>query len=157
MLRKLILCAPLCALLASPFVTLAAPDDKSHRAAAETLLMAANMEESMNSMIDQSLEMQIKTNPQLAPLRAVMRKFFAKHLSFESLKEDFIDLYVEEFTEEELLDIAAFYQTPTGRKSIEKMPVLFQKGGELGSRRVQENAGELRKMIQEELNRQNPK
>jgi hypothetical protein len=37
------------------------------------------------------------------------------------------------------------------------MPVLFQKGGELGSRRVQENAGELRKMIQEELNRQNPK
>lgn len=111
----------------------------------------------MNSMIEQSLEMQIKSNAQLAPLRAVMRKFFAKHLSCEALKDDFIDLYVAEFTEEELLDIAAFYQTPTGRKSIEKMPVLFQKGGELGSRRVQENAGELRKMIQEELNRQNPK
>ncbi|MFO0013454.1 MAG: DUF2059 domain-containing protein [Planctomycetota bacterium] len=155
MLRKLLLGASLGAILTTPFVSLAAPDDQSHRAAAETMLTAANVETSMNSVLDQTLDMQIKANPQLAPLRPVMSKFLSKHLSYEALKEELITMYTEEFTEEELLEIAAFYQTPTGRKAMEKMPVLFQRGSELGNRRVQENTPELRKMIQEEMKRQN--
>jgi hypothetical protein len=157
MLRKLLLGASLGAILTTPFVSLAAPDDQSHRAAAETMLTAANVETSMNSVLDQTLDMQIKANPQLAPLRPVMSKFLSKHLSYEALKEELITMYTEEFTEEELLEIAAFYQTPTGRKAMEKMPVLFQRGSELGNRRVQENTPELRKMIQEEMKRQNAK
>ena len=157
MLRKLLLGASLGAILTTPFVSLAAPDDQSHRAAAETMLTAANVETSMNSVLDQTLDMQIKANPQLAPLRPVMSKFLSKHLSYEALKEELITMYTEEFTEEELLEIAAFYQTPTGRKAMEKMPVLFQRGSELGNRRVQENTPELRKMIQEEMKRQTAK
>jgi hypothetical protein len=154
MLRKFLLGASLCAILATPFVSLAAPDDQSHRAAAESMLEAANVESSMDSVLDQTLDLQIKSNPQLAPLREVMHKFLTKHLSFAALKEELIGLYVEEFTEEELLEITAFYRTPTGRKAMEKMPVLFQKGAELGKRRVQANMAELQKMTQEEMKRQ---
>jgi uncharacterized protein len=126
-------------------------DEKSHRAAAEDMLEAANVEQAMQAAIDQTLAVQIKANPQLEPVKGVMKKFFAKHLSYSALKDDLIKIHMEQFTEPELKEIAAFYRTPTGKKAVEKLPILMQKGSELGMRRVQENAAELKQMIEDEL------
>ena len=126
-------------------------DEKSHRAAAEELLEAANAEKTMEAAIGQMLSIQLKANPQLEPVKDVMKKFFAKYLSYSSLKDEMIKLYTAEFTETELKEIAAFYRTPTGKKAIAKLPVLLQKGAELGLKRVQEHSAELRQMIEEEL------
>lgn len=38
------------------------------------------------------------------------------------------DLYVRTFTEAELRELVAFYETPAGRKSLEKMPLLLEEG-----------------------------
>lgn len=126
-------------------------DEKSHRAAAEDLLKAANTEQALQAAIDQTLAIQLKANPQLAPVKDVMKKFFAKHLGYSALKDDLIKIHMEEFTEAELKEIAAFYRTPTGKKAADKLPALMQKGAELGMKRVQENADELRRMIEEAL------
>lgn len=128
-------------------------DEKSHRAAAEELLTEAMTEKSMRAAIDTMLDVQLKANRALVPVKDVMKKFFVKHLSYESLKEEMIDLHVAEFTEGELKEVAAFYRTPTGKKFVEKQPVMMQKGAELGMRRVQENAEELQILIQAELNK----
>jgi uncharacterized protein len=124
-------------------------DEKSHRAAAEEMLQAANTEQTMQAAIDQVLDVQIKANPELAPVKGVMKKFFAKHLSYAALKDDLIKIHMEQFTETELKEIAAFYRTPAGKKAVEKLPILMQKGSELGMRRVQENAAELKQMIED--------
>jgi len=126
-------------------------DEKSHRAAAEDMLQAANTEQTMQAAIDQVLDAQIKANPQLEQVKGVMKSFFAKHLSYGALKDDLIKIHMEQFTEAELKEIAAFYRTPAGKKAVEKLPVLMQKGSELGMRRVQEHAAELRQMIEDEL------
>ncbi len=142
------------ALVAVAFVTAggtAGADDKSHKAAAEQLLKAADVEKNLEKVIDVVLEQQLKANPQLAPAKVVMQKFFKRHLSYTALKDDMIKLYVEEFTEDELKKLADFYATPLGKKMVTKMPVLTQKGGDLGMKRVQENADELRKLIEDEL------
>ena len=86
-----------------------------------------------------------------------MKRFFAKYISYASLKDDLIKMYSEEFTEQEnWKELATFYQTPLGKKVIEKTPKLSAKGAQLGMERVQANQAELQKMIQDEL-RENPR
>lgn len=131
-------------------------DEASHRAAAEELLKEANTDRTMRAAIDTMLDAQLKANRALVPVKDVMRKFLVKHLSYEALKEELIDLHTKEFSEAELKEIAAFYRTETGKKFIAKQPVMMQKGAELGMRRVQENSAELQTMIQAELNKNKP-
>ncbi len=129
-------------------------DENSHRAAAEEVLTLCNTEKVMQAALDTTLGAQLKANPALEPVKDVMKAFFAKYLSYAAVKEDLISLYVTEFTEAELKELAAFYRTPTGKKSIEKLPVLFQKGSDIGTKRVQEHLPELQQMIQAEFRRQ---
>ncbi len=69
---------------------------------------------------------------------------------FKTLKNDFVNMYVSEFTEKELNDITEFYQTPTGKKTIEKMPALMAKGAQIGEEKVRQNLPELQEMIRAE-------
>lgn len=125
-------------------------DETSHRKAAEDLLKATNVEKQLGDAIDQSVAVQVKANPQIAPKAGVLKKFFAKYLSWETLKDDLTKVYTDVFTEDELKQITAFYNTPVGKRVVAKMPELMGKGMELGVRRVQENQGELIRMLKEE-------
>ncbi|MDP9004800.1 MAG: DUF2059 domain-containing protein [Verrucomicrobiota bacterium] len=124
-------------------------DEASHRKAAESLLSMMNMDAVMGSAIDQMLAMQIKQNPAIAPYEAEMKAFLKKYMSWEGLKDDMIKIYADEFTEAELGELSAFYQTPLGKKTLQKMPTLMAKGAELGQRRVQEHLPELTAAISE--------
>jgi len=126
-------------------------DEKSHRKAAEDLFKAMDMEKTMEASIDAVLEMQVKANPIMAKFKGVMKKFLSKHMGYSSLKEDLVKMYTTEFTEDDLKDMTKFYQTPTGKKLIKKTPQLTKKSMELGSKRVQENMSELKKMIEDSL------
>lgn len=121
--------------------------------AAESLLTAANMETLLDDSIDQALALQIQQNPQLAPFEPVLREFFRKHMSYESLKGDLIDIYTDSFTAAELDEITAFYRTDTGQKTVRLMPALMQRGAQMGLNRVQDNLDELETMIKAEVAR----
>lgn len=133
--------------------SLAVAGEDTHRQAAEKLLYVADMEKALEESIEQMLNIQLQQQPSLAPYKEIMLRFLKKHMGFESLKEDIVAIYIEEFTEKELNEIIAFYETPTGRKTIEKMPKLMAKGAQLGVSRVQQNIGELQQMIQAESDR----
>jgi uncharacterized protein len=130
--------------LSSPVVR---ADDVSHRAAAESLLNLMDMQQIMTQSIDSMLDAQVKQNPMIAPYQQIMKTFFTKYMSWDSMKADMVKLYAAEFTEPELKELAAFYQTPIGKKTIQKMPLLLAKGAELGQRRVQEHLPELQAAI----------
>ena len=133
--------------LFQPAVTRA--DEASHRKAAESLLSMMNMDAVMGAAIDQMLTMQIKQNPAIAPYETEMKNFLKKYMSWAGLKDDMIKIYADEFTEAELGELSAFYQTPLGKKTLQKMPTLMAKGAELGQRRVQEHLPELTAAISE--------
>ncbi len=124
-------------------------DEASHRKAAESLLSLMNMDTVMGQAIDQMLQMQIKQNPAIAPYEQEMKSFLKKYMSWAGLKDDMIKIYADEFTEAELGELSAFYQTPLGKKTLQKMPTLMAKGAELGQRRVQEHLPELTAAISE--------
>lgn len=142
-----------CLLAVAPVVTMAEEkgmDSGSHMAAAQDLLAAMQIDKTYDQTVEASVDMQIKQNPMIAPYKKVMLQFFSKYMSWESLKEDVAKIYTDEFTIKELKELTAFYETPTGKKAALRLPVLMNKGAQLGISRVQAHMGELQQMIQEE-------
>ncbi|TWU60097.1 hypothetical protein Poly51_03710 [Rubripirellula tenax] len=119
-----------------------APQD-SHAAAIEEFLVTMRMEETTRRSIDQMLAMQIQQNPQMEMFADVMKAFLQKHLSFDKIKGEMITIYRDTFTEDEIRQLTAFYQTPVGRKAAERLPALAAASAQIGGKRVQANMAEL--------------
>ena len=134
----------------------AAPLSAGHRKAAENLLKATNSEQNLSLTIDRMLAGQIEQNPGMKAVEPEMRAYLDKYMSWASLKEEMIRLYAEAFTEKELKELTKFYQTPIGRKTIEKLPQLTAAGMELGQRRMQEHLPELQQAIADKMKTQPP-
>lgn len=126
-------------------------DETTHRASAEALLNNMEMDKLMSQSVDQMLQMQVQQNPAIAPYQAQMKTFLSKYMSWAAMKDDMVKIYVAEFTEPELRELNAFYQTPLGKKTVQKMPTLLAKGAELGQKRVQEHLPELQAAIQSQV------
>ena len=132
--------------------TLSSADTASEKEA-ENLLNIIGMDQALEQTISQMLDLQLQQNPTLVPYKEVMLKFFAKHMSYESLKPELLKIYSEAFTAEELKEINKFYATDVGKKTIKELPNLVAQGGQIGATRVQENIGELQAMIEAEAER----
>lgn len=120
---------------------------------AEQLIKEAGTKASMEYMTGLMLSQQIRQNPGLKPFEAVIREFLEKHVSYESVKGELVQLYVDAFTLDELIELRKFYGTDVGKKSVLVMPDLMQKGSEIGARRVRENLAELQASIAQEKER----
>jgi hypothetical protein len=95
-------------------------EKSSHYKAAEEYMLALNMEQTINEGIEDMVEMQTKNNPALAGKKDAFKKFMMKHMSWSVLREDYLKIYMNEFTEAELKDMTSFYRTPTGKKVAAK-------------------------------------
>ena len=127
--------------------------DDAHRKAAHDLLDTMNLNELMAQSIESMMQIDLLNNPSMFPYEDTMREFFNKHMSGESMRDDYVDLYTEFFSEEELIEMNKFYNTPTGQKTIKLTPELMARGAMLGQNRVKENVSELMAMIEEEAKR----
>jgi len=127
-------------------------DDRS-RKEAEKMMQGIGMKKALEQSMEQILNVQLQQNPTLKPFKKVMLKFFEKHMSYESLKPELVEIYSNTFTEAELKEINAFYATDVGKKTIEKMPELMGKGAQIGAKRVQDNIQELQKLLKDESER----
>jgi uncharacterized protein len=124
------------------------PEKSKHYRAAEDLLLTMNMKQAIDESLEQMLALQLKNNPGLQPAEATLKQFFSKYMSWEALREDYIRIYMEEFTEKELKDMMSFFKTDTGKKMAAKQSILMMKGAQLGQSKVQEHMGELQEMLQ---------
>lgn len=145
--------ALLAVLLASlVFAGPAFADDAGKQEAAK-LLDVLDMQATMDQAVVMSLESQLKSNPQLVPYKEVMLGFLRKHMSYESLKPELIELYAGEFTAAELKEARVFYSSATGKKFIASMPRMMTLGAEIGSKQVEKNLPELQALMQSEAAR----
>ncbi|WP_297985406.1 DUF2059 domain-containing protein [uncultured Chryseobacterium sp.] len=55
-----------------------------------------------------------------------------KEMKPEDIENMIIPIYEKHFTEKEIDDFIAFYNTPSGKKMIEKMPIVFQESQAVG-------------------------
>lgn len=142
-LRRTLAVAALVAV--APF---AAADEKTHRKAAEQLLVTLRVEKTMADAIDPTIDTLIKTNDNIGKYKSALREYLKRQLAWEVQKEEWVTAYVEEFTEAELLELAKFYQSPLGQKALDKQPKLTGRLTEYAVRKALANKDDLRKAIE---------
>ena len=143
---------PLVRLLLMAFVYATFPctslaDADSHRQAVEQLFKLTHMEQKVNESVDNVLLIQLQQSPQLEPHRQALYDFLQKHIGWNSMKEAIAAMYMEAFSEAELNEMNAFYITPIGQRVINDVPQLVQRRNQLAMQRMQQNIGELQKLI----------
>ena len=89
-------------------------------------------------------------------VKEAMSEWFQKEVSYETIAPKLAELYMQEFSEEELGQITAFYDTPIGQKMLSKLPVLMQKSAMLSQEQLQGKQADLQKRIMEILSKHQP-
>ncbi len=68
-----------------------------------------------------------KFNQEITSIVQKYNRMFLERINYQQIVEEvYYPIYDKYFTEEDLQALIEFYQTPTGRKTIEFMPQLFQ-------------------------------
>ncbi|MEA3207224.1 MAG: uncharacterized protein QOE70_281 [Chthoniobacter sp.] len=116
-------------------------ETKASQATIDELLKLMNMDQTMGVMMKQidavmSQTMQKALEGKNLPPEAIekskqmtakMMVSFKEELSPEKMREMFVSIYSDVFTEEEVRSIIDFYKTPAGQALISKQPLVMQK------------------------------
>jgi hypothetical protein len=150
--------------LASPFVR---ADEASKRAKIEDLMAATHIEQTLQQQQAQMKallhDMILKNapasenNPKLAKIEEAVFNEVQSATKWEVLKPDFIKVYEETFTEEEVGGLANFYRSPLGQVVIAKMPEIMTKSMAVTQERLQGLLPRLQQRVQELQSGENEK
>lgn len=120
-------------------------DESSHRAAVGRLFAVMNMEKNHAATLDRIIDTQSAAAP--PAVKGALKEFFTKHMNWAAIREDMVKLYAETFTEEEVSQLAAFYESPVGRKSMEQVPALTGKAMNIAQEKMKPHLPELEAAI----------
>jgi len=115
----------------------AVPVTASHRAAVQRLLEVTRARELSARTSDAIIDSQLQQMPQLAPYASVLRDFYHEQTSWSVVEPELTQLYSEVFTEPEIRELTAFYQTSLGQKMLTKLPMVMTRSNQLTSARLQ--------------------
>lgn len=111
-------------------------DENSRRVQVEQLLVDMKMDSMMDSMYAQIEQMTMQMQQQLGikpDEQALFDEFnkesmqlMQQELGWDKLKKPIIDIYVKHYSDKEVADMMAFYQSESGRSMVEKMPAVMQ-------------------------------
>jgi len=73
----------------------------------------------------------------------------AQEFSWDKLKEDYITLYAETFTEDEMKGAIAFYKSPAGQAFITKQPEVVRRSMELSQKMMMQIMPKIQAMTKE--------
>jgi hypothetical protein len=105
------------------------------RASIQRLLVATQSEAFYVQMSDMMM-MRYASSPVFAPYAEVMRAFLQKHASFAAMEDDLIKLYSEAYSEEDVVALVAFYETPLGQRVITATPTISAKAAAMVTERM---------------------
>jgi hypothetical protein len=126
---------------------LTAADDKGHMKQVDILFKLTRMEQKIDDSVASVAQLQLRQNPALAEKSDQLMAFLEKHIGWNAVKADLYAMYMQTFTEDELKTINDFYITPLGQKVIVIVPQLVQERNRLAMQRLQENVGELQRIM----------
>jgi hypothetical protein len=111
----------------------ATADDASHLAAAGKLIDLVKTRETMRNAYINSIDAVVRSAPpgQVTPaeineMKQTTADWFDQELDWGVLKSKLEDVFVKSFTEDELNQLVAFYQTPLGQKTLTQLPIITQ-------------------------------
>lgn len=129
----------------------------SKEKAVEKLMKVMKVKENIDKSLDNVMSMQEKAFQNKPQVIAEIKKFYKKNIGWEAQKADIINIYKELFSEKEINNLIAFYETPTGKKMVELEPKIQEKLMKMTMARMQKAMPELQKIIMEALQKPSSK
>lgn len=148
-MKKLLMTVALLLACAAPAAAQPEPSP-GEVAAARDLLEASRTRENFIKAME--LGMEQGGMGELTPqIRQVLRDFMDEHFRYEDLEPQFIQVYADAFTEQELRDLAAFYRTPLGQRVVETLPEITAASQRIAMERMQAVMPQLMQAIMEAM------
>ncbi len=122
-----------------------------HLEAAREALSALGSEDDLMMTSGYVLAAMMETNPEISQFEDVIESWLTEVVNWEDVLTRVSVMYTESFTEAELREIAAFYNSPTGRKCVSELPELAERSDLMVQSQVLDMAPRLDEMIQERL------
>lgn len=145
-------------------------DDASHRQACEDLMKLFNIDKMLVPVFKQVAKMQEDRIAKMQipdDMKDVSKKYLdrinelvMKNMSWKELKDDVVRIYMEVFTETEIRELLGFYESPIGKKFVQKSPELALKVVNMSQARTMKILPEIEKLtkeMEEELKRKQRK
>jgi uncharacterized protein len=139
--------------------------DRSARDLAEELLPLMNVQQNFEQMMRNVKQIQLSqlqkmnppgTNPAQSQTRFnQFMNLMDQEFSWSSLKPDYVDVYANTFTEQELSGLIDFYKSPLGRKLVEKTPTLMNASLKITERRMEAIRPKIEQLMQDWAKEQN--
>ncbi len=157
-MRKMLLIAGLVVCLAAPAL---AAEESSHQKAAVKLLeimrtqrMIDQMMTGLDGMMKQqfaSMDLPPEGRRAAEEMREEIMDWFSEFFVWEEMRGMYVEIYTEVFTEAEINELIDFYQSPLGRKMIDKMPELMQKSMQKTQMMMQRKMPEFQKRMRKKM------
>ncbi|MGA3026293.1 MAG: DUF2059 domain-containing protein [Bryobacteraceae bacterium] len=160
--------------LAALLIPAGLASDQDRRALAEELMTVMHPEKLVDQAIQQvssMMQQQIRSMKVPADAQASadqmsqeMMSYVREKLDWAKLRPQFVDMYADVFTEDELRQVVAFYKSPGGQAFLSKSPQLMQRSmvmmqGQMADlpARMQEMTAKIQKQIEEKQKQAAPK
>ncbi len=85
------------------------------------------------------------------------KKIIRDELSWEKMMPSYIRIYRETFTDKELNDLIAFYESPTGKMFVKKTPVILEKTSSVMQQKMVSILSRMNAMLEESMKQMSAK
>jgi len=135
-------------------------EDAERNAAAEQLLVTMEIQKTIEQsfeMIKQMVPAQMKqtgasdeaTSVKAQDAMQKMMDVVMQEMSWDKLKADYISIYAETFTAKELRGLVQFYESPVGKKFIEKQPEIMQRSMQISQKQMAKLMPKIQELTQQ--------
>ncbi|HLA30115.1 MAG TPA: DUF2059 domain-containing protein [Pseudomonas sp.] len=134
-------------------------DARSHAADAERFLLLARADKLAVPVYGQVREMfaqrfaesKAPQNQQalLETYQAQATAALEQAVGWEKIKPDMVKLYTSNFSEQEMQELIAFYESPLGQKVLEKMPSLTSQSAQLTQSKLETAVPKVNQLLAE--------
>jgi len=132
--------------LSVPTMAQETPVDEMFRVMSMDKQMAGGFE-AMLPMIDQ-MGVKFKLNNEgKEELKEIFRTWFNEDIDRSKIMSEIKKLYSQSFTDDEISKITKFYQTPVGKKFLEKSAQLMKFGAQIGMKEAESKQAKLMERV----------
>ncbi|HZO51136.1 MAG TPA: DUF2059 domain-containing protein, partial [Bryobacteraceae bacterium] len=90
-----------------------------------------------------------EVRPKVEEAKRRVLELIKRRFSWQVMKPQYMKLYEEAFTDEEIDGMIAFYSTPAGQSCLKKIPIVMQRSMVIGRDAMMELNPEIQRIFKE--------
>ncbi len=136
--------------------------EDTYRASVEKLLLLTEQDQLLEqsfSQVKQLLFQQFQQTELTKEQSQIIEKYYnimfdvmKEEMSWDKMKEDFVQLYMSVYTEDEINQLIGFYESSIGQKSIQKTPLIMEKTMAISQKYTKNMIPRIQELVTEMMN-----